>query len=132
MPWIGDSWRAGTPSDSGNIVFHALGSRLVPDKTGRTRVFDTATGQPVQLRLPAGYHPDPAAGFHQPGETLEGTDTFTPFEWLDDDTVVLAQGDINWVGDIITCHLSDGRCDLAVKEPPHNRHRIAPGMGLPG
>jgi hypothetical protein len=62
---------------------------------------------------------------------LEGTDTFTPFEWLDDDTVALAQGS-NTVGDILTCHLSDGRCQLAVKEPPHDRHRIAPGMGLPG
>jgi hypothetical protein len=100
------------------------------DKFVRTRAFDTATSQPVLFRLPAGYHPDPAAGFHQPGESLEGTDTFTPFEWLDDDTVALAQGD--WVGDIITCHLSDGRCDLAVKDGPHNRHRIAPGMGLPG
>jgi len=63
---------------------------------------------------------------------LEGTDTFTPVEWLDDDTVALAQGGITFVGDIITCHLSDGRCDLAVKEPPHTRHRIAPGMALPG
>ena len=44
----------------------------------------------------------------------------------------LTKGDGNYVGDIITCHLSDGRCDLAVKGLPPNRHRIAPGMGLPG
>jgi hypothetical protein len=137
---IGDSWSAGTPTDDiGAVIFHVVGSRLVPvvfdnasDRFVRTRAFDTATRQPVLFRLPAGYHPDPAAGFHQPGESLEGTDTFTPFEWLDDDTVALAQGDLNWVGDIITCHLSNGRCELAVKEPPHNRHRIAPGLGLPG
>jgi hypothetical protein len=137
---VGDSWGAGTPTDdTGAVVFHAVGSRLVPvifdpaaDKDVRTRAFDTATRQPVLLRLPAGYHPDPAAGFHQPGELLEGTDTFTPFEWLDDDTVALAQGSINWVGDILTCHLSDGRCELAVQEPPHDRHRIAPGLALPG
>jgi hypothetical protein len=135
---IGDSWRAGTPmDDTGSFVFRVVGSRLVPvtfdhaaDKYVSTLAFDTVTRQPVRFRLPSGYHPDPAAGFHQPGESLEGNDRFTPFEWLDDDTVALAQGDS--VGDIITCHLSDGRCDLAVKEPPHNRHRIAPGMGLPG
>jgi hypothetical protein len=137
---IGDSWSAGAPTDDiGAVVFHVVGSRLIPvifdsatDKDVRTRAFDTATRQPVLLRLPAGYHPDPAAGFHQPGELLEDTNTFTPFEWLDDDTVALAQGSINWVGDILTCHLSDGRCELAVKEPPHDRNRIAPGLGLPG
>jgi hypothetical protein len=137
---IGDSWSAGTPTDDiGAVGFHVVGSRLVPvvfdnasDKDVRTRAFDTATRQLVRFRLPSGYRPDPAAGFHQPGELLEGTDRFTPFEWLDDDTVALAQGSSNWVGAIITCHLSDGRCELAVKEPPHNRHRIAPGLGLPG
>jgi hypothetical protein len=137
---IGDSWRAGTASDDiGAVVFHVVGARLAPvvfdnasDTYVRTRAFDSATGQPVLFRLPAGYHPDPAAGFHQPGERLEGTDTFIPFEWLDDDTVALAQGGINWVGAVITCHPSDGHCDLAVNEPPHNRHRIAPGLGLPG
>jgi hypothetical protein len=136
---IGDSWSAGTPTDDiGAVVFHVVGSRLVPvifdsaaDKDVRTRAFDTATRQAVLLQLPAGYHPDPAAGFHPPGELLEGTDTFTPFEWLEDDIVALAQGS-STVGDILTCHLSDGRCELAVKEPPHDRHRIAPGMGLPG
>ncbi len=137
---IGDSWSAGTPTDDiGAVVFHVVGSRLVPvifdsaaDKDVRTRAFDTGTGQAVLLRLPAGYRPDPAAGFHQPGELLEGTDMFTPFEWLDDDTVALAQGSSNFVGDILTCHLSDGRCELALKGPPHDTHRIAPGLGLPG
>ncbi|MEP6760628.1 MAG: hypothetical protein ABJA93_04605 [Sporichthyaceae bacterium] len=137
---IGDSWRAGKPTDDiGAFVFHAVGSRLVPvtfdsasDKFVRTQAFDTVTRQPVRFRLPTGYHPDPTAGFHGPGESLEGTDTFTPFEWLDDDTVALGQGEINWVGDLITCHLSDGRCDLAVKAPAHDRPRIAPGLGLPG
>jgi hypothetical protein len=134
---IGDSWRAGTATnETGHVVFTVVGSRLVPvivddgsGVTGRTQAFDTATRKPVRLRLPTGYHPDPAAGFHAPGERLEGTDTFTPFLWLDDDTVALAQGGI---GDILTCHLSDGHCDLAVKQPPHNRPRIAPGLGLPG
>jgi hypothetical protein len=138
---IGDSWSAGTPTDDiREVVFHVVGSRLVPvvfdnasDKPVRTRAFDTATGQPVRFRLPAGYHPDPAAA-HVPGDSyaVGGGDTFTPFEWLDDDTVALAQGDINWVGDIITCHPSDGRCDLAVPWAAHDRHRIAPGLGLPG
>jgi hypothetical protein len=134
---IGDSWRAGTATnETGHVVFTVVGSRLVPiivddgsGVTGRTQAFDTATRKPVRLRLPTGYHPDPAAGFHAPGERLEGTDTFTPFLWLDDDTVALAQSGI---GDILTCHLSDGHCELAVKQPPHNRPRIAPGMGLPG
>lgn len=144
---IGDSWRAGTPTEAHSAVhgaaFHVVGSRLVPvifdqasEKYVRTRAFDTATGQPVRFHLPTGYHPDPAAGFYVPGDSnsqaLEGSDRFTVFEWLDDDTVALGQGGINWVGDIITCHLSDGRCDLAVKGPPHDRHRIAPGLALPG
>jgi hypothetical protein len=137
---IGGSWSAGTPTDdTGAVVFHVVGSRLVPviefasDGPVRTRAFDTATRQPVRFRLPAGYHPDPAAG-HVPGGgyAVGGGDTFTPFEWLDDDTVALAQGDANWVGDIITCHPSDGRCDLAVPWATHDRQRIAPGLGLPG
>ena len=124
-------------------AFHVVGSRLVPvifdsvsDKFVRTRAFDAATGQPVRLRLPTGYRPDPAAGFYvhrdSNSQALEGFDRFTVFEWLDDDTVALGQGEINWVGDLITCHLSDGRCDLAVKAPAHGRPRIAPGLGLPG
>jgi hypothetical protein len=129
----GDSWQTGTPTEGAD--FRAIGSRLVPgsfdgavDEFVLARAFDTATGQPVRFRLPPGYHPDPAAGFSVPGDTDASllTDEFTLFEWLDDDTVALAQHGNNSVGDIITCHLSDGGCDLAVKGPPHDRHRIVP------
>jgi hypothetical protein len=126
---IGDSWQTGTLVDG--LTFSVKGSRLVPQfnensEQGPTRAFDAATGQPVQLRLPGGYHPDPAS------IADAGTDSFTFFEWLDDDTVALSQGVENTVGDLIVCHLSDGRCRLAVKAGPPDKHRIVVGRWLPG
>jgi len=53
-------------------------------------------------------------------------------EWLDDDTLALMQGGNNSVGAIITCHLSDGSCDLAVKGAPDDKYRMVAGGALPG
>ena len=109
---IGDTWQTGTPTEAtgGNNpdYFRPVGLRLVPvnagdpmeDDDAPTRAFNTATGQPVRFRLPSGYQPPSSdVGIY-----------FTIFEWLDDDTVALAQGGFSVIGDIITCHLSDGRC----------------------
>jgi hypothetical protein len=53
------------------------------------------------------------------------------FEWLDDDTVALAQvGDNNHMGDIITCRLSDGACHFVAKAPP-SQARLVVGQSLP-
>jgi hypothetical protein len=58
------------------------------------------------------------------------------FEWLDDDTVALAQvGDNNHMGDIITCHLSDGACrfvaEAASSDGSPDRIRLVAGQSLP-
>jgi hypothetical protein len=116
---VGDTWQTGTATDGIGASFRVVGSRLVSwwrlpnGEQILTKAFDTATGQAVRLRLPTGYRADGAG--------------FTLFEWLDDDTVALS-------GDgILTCHLSDGRCALAVNGPPPTRgHRILPHLPLPG
>ena len=134
---VGDSWRTGTLE--GELDFDVFGSRLVPityppDAEHRpARAFDATTGRPVRLLLTRRYHPDPAPGFH--GADVSGYFTrFSLFEWLDDDTVALAQmGDNGSVfGDIITCNLSGGRCHVAVKAAAPDQVRILPGGGLPG
>lgn len=140
---IGDSWRAGTlmaaHSALDGVEFRVVGSRLVPtayvsasDETVPTRIFDAATGHPVQFRLPKGYPPDPVPGFDtlSDPDALTGNDDFETVQWVDDDTVALMGGLLD---DIITCHLSDGSCQIAVKEPPDNDSaRMMPGGILPG
>jgi hypothetical protein len=132
---LGDSWRTGTPT--GGLDFEVVGSRLVPTdpqpgpEPRRTRAFDIATGQPVQFRLPNGYHPDPTPAFH--GNDVSGyVNVFTTFEWLDDDTVALTQeGEELPNRDIITCRLSDGHCHLAVKAGTPDEWRMVIGEALP-
>jgi hypothetical protein len=125
---VGDTRQTGTATDGIGQVFHDVGSRLLawkglwsPDEQAPTKSFDTATGHALRLRLPAGYHADP-------------NEDFTLFEWLDDDTVALvAQFGGNGAGDILTCQLSNGRCDVAFK-----RHEgadwapLVPHLPLPG
>lgn len=126
---IGDSWQTGFLTDGETLGFSVEGSRLVPlvrahSEEVPSRAFDAATGQPVRLRLPGGYHRDPEAG---------GAG-FVLIQWLDDDTIALSQGIYSSVGDIITCHLSDGRCHLAVRAESLKPHlyRIVAGGSLPG
>ncbi len=123
---IGDTWQAGTPTEARSShdapSFRPVGRRLVPvtDDGAQTRAFDTATGQPVRFHLPSGSQPRPSdVGI-----------SFTIFEWLDDDTVALGQGGNSLIGDIIDCHLSDGRCRLAAE--PSSGGGIVPGLPLPG
>lgn len=124
---LGDSWRTGTATLE--VRFDVVGSRLVPTDvdSGPTKAFDAATGRPVRLRLPKGTTPF----LQQASPTWwEG---FIVFEWLDDDTVAIAQGyeERPVVGDIITCHLSDGRCHIAVPAGPPDRIRLVPGASYP-
>jgi len=132
---VGDSWRTGTPMTS--VDFDVVGSRLIPTdpqpgpEPRRTRAFNIATGQPVRLRLPAGYHPGPPPLFV--GDDQGGVRRFTLFEWLDDDTVALAQlGDNNLTGDIIRCRLSDGACQFVAKAPPPDQFRLVASGVPPG
>ena len=53
------------------------------------------------------------------------------FEYLDDDTVALVGWDeAPGHGDILTCRLSNGRCELAV--PGHGSGRVVTNGDLPG
>lgn len=123
---VGDTWQSGRPTEAvgsrTGLTFR--GRELVPTWAGgspedgtETRVFSRPTGTPVRFRLPAGYQPPP---------TDVGTE-FTIFEWLDDDTVALAQSGFDVVGDILVCHLADGSCRLA-----QSHGGIVPGLPLPG
>ena len=63
-----------------------------------------------------------------------GRGDFSLFEWIDDNTVALV-GPSGWddtpgYGDILTCRLSDGNCELAV--PGDGPVRVVPEIGLPG
>lgn len=121
---VGDSWQTGTATDGIGQGFRVIGSRLIlltNAERGRTKpVFDTATGEEVRLRPPAGYRPDPA-------------ETFTLFEWLDDNTVALVGGGLgDGYDEILTCRLSDGRCALAVKRDDTHDRRIVAHLALPG
>jgi hypothetical protein len=128
---IGDSWSTGEATGGVGQRFVVAGRRLVPQvrtSTGALEVaaaFDTATMREVQIDLPSGYH---------------RADGFTLFEWLDDDTVALVAGVVGWpsglgYGDILTCRLSTGLCDLSVRGREGTRDdeaRVVPHLGLPG
>lgn len=130
---VGVSRRTGTVTDGIWQTFTVVGSGLVPQvqlPSGREvprSAFDTATGRAVELHLPQGY-------------AYRGPGNFTLFEWLDNDTVALMAGGGGWpygprYGDILTCRLSDGRCDLTVKGQgggEGDKVRIVPHLQLPG
>ncbi len=128
---VGDTWETGTATSGTGQVFRVVGSALVPlggprdSEETLTRAFDTATRHALRLRLRPDYRGDPDEGF-------------VLFEWLDDDTVALAAtGNDNGLGNILTCHLSDARCDLTVKRRastngPEVPYRIVPNLPLPG
>ena len=115
---VGDTPRTGTPTDGIGLGFTVVGSRLVAQLPNRDEVsamsFDTATGRAVRLHLPEGYK----------------TDRLVLYEWLDDDTVALAGGGGLHSFGIVTCRLSDGRCDLAAKAT--HGVRVVPHLPLPG
>lgn len=100
----------------------------------RARAFDAATARLCSYDSPARYRHDPPPRF--PGDDAGSVSNFSLFEWLDHDTVALAQaGDNNNMGDIISCRLSDGACHLLAKAPPSDgppdQPRLAAGQGVP-
>ena len=129
---VGDTWETATPTASlqhlrggkrGSLVFHADGTRLAAlwgEANGGSpaTIFDTATHQAVQLRLPPDYHP--------------GATSYSHFEWLDDDTIAVTPDHNLSSAEILTCRLSDGRCRVAVKKGPRATMRLVPTEGLPG
>lgn len=129
---IGDDIRSGFRSTGLRQVLRVVGRRLVPvldmdaDAPLPAETFDTATGRAVQLRLPDGYRAVRA-------DPTDDPPFFVLFEWLDDDTVALARGNTSThYGDILVCHLSDGRCEVAVKAPPGDAIRIVAHTEPPG
>lgn len=84
------------------IGFGREGDRLVADDGGgaAATVRLARTGEPLRLRLPAGYHDDVESFFFE--------------MWLDDDRFVLSADNRE---DMLTCRLSSGRCRLAARGP---------------
>ena len=83
-----------------------VGRRLVPDDP---TVISRTTGEPVELRVPAGYT--------APGPADESR--IRVVQWLDDDHLVLFadknESEIpQQVGDLLECRLPDGACHVAV------------------
>jgi hypothetical protein len=129
---IGDDRQGGARTTGLQQVFRVVGPRLVPVSVSDlseftvTSGFDTGTGAEVRLRLPSGYR----AVRNDP---TDDPPFFVLFEWLDDDTVALARGNTSThLGDILVCHLSDGRCDLAVEAPHGDATRIVAHLWPPG
>ena len=93
-------------TERGAARFNQVGRRLVPvDSNGDPTTFRLASGEPLELRLPAGYT--------APGEEMPVV------QWLDDDRIVLFsynyEGDFPpQVGDLLVCRLPDGLCRVAV------------------
>jgi hypothetical protein len=129
---IGDDPETGVRTTGVGQLFRVVGTRLVPELNVDSEpvlaraTFDTKTRGTVRLRLPRGYdvaRNDPTAD----------PPFFTLFEWLDDDTVVLVEGNTGThVGDIVTCHLSGGRCEITVEAPRGEVTRIVVNDHLPG
>ncbi|MBA2559430.1 MAG: hypothetical protein H0V07_05990 [Propionibacteriales bacterium] len=85
--------------------FNQVGSRLVPvDSNGDPTVVRLTTGEPVALRVPAGYT--------SPGGEM------SVVQWITDDRLVLFPnegGDLPAkAGDLLVCTLPDGLCRVAV------------------
>jgi hypothetical protein len=129
---VGDDQQTGVRTSGVQQVFRVIGSRLVPVEQSDlssfvpSTAFDTGTGERLRLRLPGGYD----------GVRADPTDDppfFVMFEWLDDGTVALVGGNTpNHFGDILVCHLADGRCEVAVKAPRGDVTRIAAHTWPPG
>ena len=126
---LGDSAQVGEPTNGIGLTFHVDGSRLVASAPANSpsqpqRIFDTTTGDPVVFRLPDGYG-------------APGAIDLTLFGWLDDDTVALMVGGGRWpggphYGDILSCQLSSGHCDLDVRAPRDpSTVRLVPNITLP-
>lgn len=104
-------------TEGGMARFNQVGRRLVPvDSNGDPTVVTRLTGEPLKLRVPAGYR--------SPGDEM------SVVQWLDDDRLVLfsnqGAGDLPaQVGDLLVCRLSDGHCRVAVRAS--STPYIAPG-----
>lgn len=110
----------GTVFTTRKAGFRLDGTQLVPiDGAERETVFTRATGEPVALRVPAGYTPPRFS--------------FEVVQWLDDDRIVLAGGrritEPSWPdhADLLVCSLSDGECLVALQPAPSTL--IAPAGG---
>ncbi len=97
--------------------FNQVGRLLVPvDSNGDPTVFRRPTGEPLALRVPAGYT--------SPGDEM------SVVQWIDDDRLVLfpneGGGDLPaQVGDLLVCKLPDGLCRVAVRAS--STPYVAPG-----
>lgn len=133
---MGDDLRTGVRSTGPGQVFRVVGQRLVPEldqdtaqaseSTPARATYDTGTGREVRLQLPDGYHA-------RRNDPTDDAPFFFLSGWLDDGTVTLVRGNTGThLGDILVCHLADGRCQVAVRAPRGDATRIMAGVHLPG
>jgi hypothetical protein len=81
--------------------FNQVGRRLVPvDSNGDPSDFTRPTGEPLELRVPAGY--------------ISPGDEMSVVQWIDDDRLMLFPNE-GHVGDLLECTLPDGQCHIAVR-----------------
>ena len=122
---LGDSWR--TPRAPPRSSSSPTGYGWCPRSPVRRRRSTRPPAGLSHLRLPRGTTPF----LQQASPTWwEG---FIVFAWLDDDTIAIAQSYESRpvVGDIITCHVSTGRCRLAVPAGPPDQIRLVSGRSYP-
>jgi hypothetical protein len=129
---VGTDVQSGIRTTGVGLVFRVVGPRLVPVRNSDqsefvgAAAFDTGTGNAVRLRLPSGYRAVRS-------DATDDPPFFVLFEWLDDDTVALTRGNTSThAGDIVVCHLSGGRCEVAVAAPRGDATRIVANGQLPG
>jgi len=106
-------------TDGVGQVFRVAGRRLVPVHRRPdgvdvypSKVWVTTTRKALGLRLPDSFQTEPGRAFRL-------------FEWLDDDTVALVDGEV------LRCTLSTGRCVVAVPATEDTK-RVVPEQPLPG
>lgn len=129
---IGEDVHTGVRTSGVGQVFRVVGPRLVPVRNSDlseflgTAAFDTGTGDAVRLRLPSGYRAVRS-------DATDDPPFFVLFEWLDDDTVAVARGNTSThFGDILVCHLSEDRCEVAVEAPRGDATRMVAHTWPPG
>jgi hypothetical protein len=124
---LGESVESGRVQDGIGQDFAFVGRRLVASGRGTGRPsFDPVSGRQLQVRPPNRF-----------GYGYGAAERLYLFQWLDDDSFALLDG-TGWnrgalAGeDLLVCHISLGRCRVAVHRPASAGSPIVPEISTPG